>query len=313
MRGKSVLISGGSGLVGTRLTEILLKKGYQVGHISRSKPSYAKATDDKIETIVWDLKNKTIDTEKVEKYDYLINLVGAGIADKKWTDQRKEVIIKSRTSSVDFLFDLMKDKKINFQSVVSASASGFYGFKTSDHIHLEDENPGSDFLAKTCVSWENAAHQIRSLNIPTSIVRIGIVLSTNGGALKELAKPVKMGVGSPLGDGKQYIPWIHIDDLCGIFIHAMENKLNDTFNAGADEQVDNATFTKTLASVLDKPYWAPNVPAFVMKIILGERAVMVLEGSRISNEKIKANGFKFKFSKLREALEELYDEEDFRH
>lgn len=301
MAGKAVLISGGSGLVGNRLTEILLKKGYQVGHISRS------ASDNKqIETIVWDLKKKHIEVEKVKKYDYLINLVGAGIADKKWTKQRKEVILKSRTESVDFLFELMKDKKINFESVVSASASGYYGFETSEHIHKEEENPGSDFLAETCVAWENSAHQIRSLNIPTSIVRIGIVLSTDGGALKELAKPIKFGVGSPLGDGKQYIPWIHIDDLCGIFIHAMENKLNDTFNAGADEQVDNSTFTKTLASVLNKPYWAPNVPAFVMKIILGDRAVMVLEGSRISNEKIKANGFEFKFKKLRAALEELY-------
>jgi hypothetical protein len=298
---ESVLISGGSGLVGHVLTDLLIEKGYKVGHISRSSSG-----DARVETIVWDLKKKTIDIEKVKKYDYLINLVGAGIADKKWTAERKKEIVNSRVDALNFLFEITKNNGINFKSIVSASAVGFYGFEISEHIYEETDQPGSDFLAETCVKWEKAAFQFSTLSIPISTVRIGIVLSTEGGALKELARPIKLYAGAPLGSGKQYIPWVHIHDVSSQFIFQMESKLTGNYNGCADEHRTNAEFTKDVANVLKKPLILPNVPAFVMKIILGERAMMVLKGSPISNKKIKAAGFKYKFNRLEEALRELY-------
>ena len=154
--------------------------------------------------------------------------------------------------------------------------------------------------------WEQSTDSIKKLNIPIALVRIGIVLDKNGGALKEMAKPVKLFAGAALGTGKQYLPWIHIEDLCRMFIHAMENKLEGPFNAGAPNQVNNKTFTKVLAKVLNRPFFLPNVPAFVMKLLLGTRALLVLEGSRVSPEKIEQTGFKFEFTKLEEALREIY-------
>ncbi len=298
---ESVLISGGSGLVGNILTNLLLEKGYKVGHISRSK-----SADNRVETIVWDLKKKTIDIDKVVKYDYLINLVGAGIADKKWTDERKREIVDSRVDALNFLFEIIKNNENHFKSIVSASAVGYYGFETSEHIFTETDSPGKDFLAQTCVKWEKAVFQFDALNIPTSAVRIGIVLSTEGGALKELARPIKLFAGAPLGSGDQYIPWVHIKDVSRQFIYQMENKFIGAYNATADEHKTNAAFTNDVAQVLKKPLFLPNVPKFVMKIILGERALMVLKGNKISNQKVKKAGFKYEFSNLKNALEDLY-------
>lgn len=298
---ESVLISGGSGLVGNVLTELLIKKGYKVGHISRSASS-----NPNVETIVWDLKKKKIDIELVKKYDYLINLVGAGIADKKWTDDRKEEIVRSRVDSLNFLYGITKEHHLNFKSVVSASAVGYYGFNTSDHIYDESDPSSDDFLGDTCKKWEKALFQFDELNIPTSAVRIGLVLSTEGGALKELASPIKLFAGAPLGSGKQYMPWVHINDICNQFIFQMENKLKGSFNGCADEHITNKEFTEAVAKVLKKPLLLPNVPAFVMKIILGQRSLMVLNGSRVSNKKIKAAGFQFKYSQLGDALKDLF-------
>lgn len=299
---ESVLISGGSGLVGNILTDLLLEKGYKVGHISRSQ-----SADNRVETIVWDLKKKTIDIDKVVKYDYLINLVGAGIADKKWTDERKREIVDSRVDALNFLFEIVQNNDHQFKSIVSASAVGYYGFETSKHVFTESDQPGTDFLAETCVKWEKAVFQFNELNIPTSAVRIGIVLSTAGGALKELARPVKFFAGAPLGSGDQYIPWVHIKDVSRQFIYQMENRLSGVYNAAADEHKTNAEFTKDVAQVLNKPLLLPNVPKFVMKIILGERALMVLKGNKISNQKVKKAGFNYEFSNLKNALEDLYN------
>jgi len=297
---KRVLISGGSGLVGSRLSELLQTKGYEVAHLSRS------ASNGKIKTIHWDIKNRKLNASEIEAYDSIIHLAGAGIVDEPWTDKRKKIIQESRTKTAELLKQAIEQNTKKPKVIVSASAVGYYGFVTSEHIFTEEDEPGNDFLADTCVQWEKSVDTIAKLGIPTAKIRIGIVLSKNGGALKEMANPVKYLVGAPLGSGKQYMPWIHIDDLCAIFIHALENKLEGAFNAGAPNQVNNRNFTSTLAKVLNKPLWLPNVPAFVMKLILGKRALLVLEGSRVSCEKIQGSGFSFKFKTLKNALEEIY-------
>lgn len=298
---KSVLISGGSGLVGSRLTQLLLQKGYKVAHLSRS------ASEGEVKTIKWDIEKMELDSSAIEPYDYIINLAGAGIVDESWTEERKKILQESRTKTVALLARAVAQNTKKPISFVSASAVGYYGLKTSDHFFTEEDSPGDDFLAKTCIKWEDSINKVAAMGVPTTTIRIGIVLSADGGALKEMANPIKFGVGAPLGNGKQYMPWIHIDDLCGIFIHAFESKLQGVFNAGAPNQVNNKKFTTSLAKVLGKPLWLPNVPSFIMKLILGSRALLVLEGSRVSCKKVQAAGYKFKFEHLEDALEDIYN------
>lgn len=297
---KKVLIGGGSGLVGKRLTEILSTKGYEVSHLSRSTEGK------KTPTIKWSVSKMQLDSTEIEKFDHIINLTGAGIVDEPWTEERKQVLVDSRVKSTQLLAKAIKANSKKPESFVSASAVGYYGFVTSKKIFTEKDEAGTDFLAETCVLWEESTKEIENLGIPTSKVRIGIVLTKEGGALKEMAKPIKFGFGAALGSGQQYMPWIHIDDLCHLFIHAMESKLEGAYNAGAPNQVNNKEFTKILAKVLRKPLWLPNVPAFVMKLILGTRALLVLEGSRVSSTKTENSGFKFKYENLKAALKEIY-------
>jgi len=296
---KKVLLGGGSGLVGTRLNELLTEKGYAVWILSRNSKG-------KKNTIEWDVKKQLLDAHLLEDFNHVINLTGAGIVDKPWTDKRKKEIIDSRVNSTALLAKAISQNPKHPESFVSASAVGFYGFVTGEHIFKETDAAGTDFLAETCESWEQSTDSIKKLGIPTALIRIGIVLDKNGGALKEMAKPVKLFAAAALGTGKQYLPWIHIDDLCKLFIHAMENKLEGAFNAGAPNQVNNKTFTKVLAKVLKRPFFLPNVPPFMMKLILGTRALLVLEGSRVSSEKIQQTGFEFEFKELEGALREIY-------
>lgn len=301
---KKVLISGGSGLVGTKLTAMLVKKGYEVAHLSRSSSSISP----NIKTIVWDVEKMQLNANDIAEYDHIVHLAGAGIIDEPWTENRKQVILESRTKGAELLKNAIAQNEKKPASFVSASAVGYYGFVTSDHIFKESDNPGNDFLANTCVAWEEAVDEVGQLGINTSKIRIGLVMSEKGGALKEMAKPIKIGFGAALGSGKQYMPWIHIEDLCRIFIHAMEHKLTGAYNAAApaENQVNNIVFTKAVAKALKKPLWLPNVPTFVIKIILGKRALLVLEGSRVDSTKIREQGFEFKYEKLNEALEAIY-------
>ena len=236
---QKVLISGGSGLVGTRLTEILLDKGYDVGHLSRQVTSNTT-----VETIVWDVNNMKLDFKAIEKYDYIIQLAGAGIIDKPWTKDRKKAIIDSRVKSTQLLKLAIESNSTKPKAFISASAIGFYGLETSEHTFLETDLPGKDFLAETCVLWEQSINELESLTIPLSRIRIGLVLSKHGGALKEMAKPIKFGFGAALGSGKQYMPWIHIDDLCNLFIFCFENGKSEIYNGVAPNQMNNNEFYK---------------------------------------------------------------------
>ena len=296
---KKVLLGGGSGLVGKRLNALLTERGYDVWILSRS-------ANGKENVIEWDVRNQKLEANQIEDFDYIINLTGAGIVDEPWTDERKQEIKDSRTKSTALLASAISKNTKKPTSFVSASAVGYYGFVTGEHVFKECDAPGNDFLAETCELWEESTKAISKIGIPTALIRIGIVLDKNGGALKEMAKPVKLFAAAALGTGKQYLPWIHIDDLCRMFIHSMEHKLEGSFNAGAPNQVNNKEFIKVLAKVLQRPFFLPNVTAFMMKLILGTRALLVLEGSRVSPEKIQKTGFEFEFEELERALDEIY-------
>jgi uncharacterized protein len=296
---KKILITGASGLIGKRLTDLLLKKGYQVSHLSRSSKS------GRVPSFVWDVDKDEMDSKALEGVDAIIHLAGAGVADKRWTKSRKEEILMSRVKSTELLHNTLLATPNTVKAVVSASAIGYYGFQFNEEL-TEESKPGADFLAKVTNQWEAEVDKLAALKIRVVKLRIGIVLSEKGGALVEMAKPIRWGVGSPLGTGSQYISWIHLDDLCEMFIHAIDtDQMNGAFNAVSGNWVTNEEMTKAIAHELKRPLWLPNVPTFVLKIVVGEMAAIVLGGSKVSADKIKKTGFEFQYSKLENALEEL--------
>jgi uncharacterized protein len=300
MPGK-ILIAGGSGLVGSRLSEMLIDLGYEVAHLSRSPDKYSR-----YKTFRWDVKDKFIDENAITYADYIINLAGASVAEKKWTDEVKQEIIASRVQSANLIYSSLQKTNHHVKGYISASAVGIYG-DTGEQLMSEDSTYGDDFLAEVCKAWETAAWQVKELDLRTVILRLGIVLSNQGGALPQIARPIKMMAGAPLGTGKQYMSWIHIDDACRIFIAAIEDtRLEGVYNAVAPHPVTNKEFTKELADTIHMPLVLPKVPAFALNIVLGEKSEVVLTGQRVSATKILHTGFSFEYNYLEEALDALY-------
>jgi uncharacterized protein len=289
-----ILITGGTGLVGTRLAELLLDKKHEVAILTRNPKEKNE--------FKWDISKEYIDKKAFENVDYIIHLAGAGIADERWTDNRKKIIINSRVDSANLIYNNIKKLKINLKGFISASGIGFYGASTTETIFKENDKAGNDFLGDVCVKWENAAHQFKNLNIPVSIFRTGVVLSDNGGALDKMITPII----SPLGSGKQYMPWIHIDDLCEMYIDALNEGFEGIYNAVAPEHHNSKSFSKILAKKVGKPFIGINVPSFMLKLLFGDMSIILLEGSRISAKKIEKQNFTFRFPKLSNALDDLF-------
>ncbi|HCE53579.1 MAG TPA: TIGR01777 family protein [Lutibacter sp.] len=293
----SILVTGGTGFIGRTLSDLLRENGHTVLVLSRAKT-------DKPNTFYWNLAERYIEPEAIIDTDYIIHLAGEGIADKRWTPQRKKDLINSRVETANLLFEKVKELNPNLKGFISASGIGYYGAITSEKIYNENDAAGRDFVSAICKVWEKAANQFNKINIRTVILRTGVVLSKEGGALEKLSQPIKLGVGAALGSGEQYIPWIHLEDLCNMYLFAIENEeFKGIYNAVAPEHLTNKSLTKIIANKLKKPLWLPNIPAFVMKLLLGKMAIIILEGSRISSEKIVAAGFKFKLPTLKEALD----------
>ena len=301
---KKILITGGTGLIGSRLSEILIDLGYDVAHLSR-KPS--KVTHYK--AFRWDVKAGTIDDSALTYADYIIHLAGANVSEGKWTEERKKEILDSRVESSLLLYRRLKELPHHVKAFISSSAVGIYG-DTGDRLVTEESGYGDDFLAEVTKQWEAAAWRVHELGIRTVLFRTGVVLSDKGGALPQIAKPIKMLAGAPLGSGKQYMSWIHIDDLCRLYVEAIENtSLNSVYNAVAPNPATNEEFTKTLAKVMHKPLVLPKVPAFGLKLMLGEVSEIVLTGQRVSANKILHSGFTFEYVTLDKALASFYSEE----
>ncbi len=298
---KKILIAGGSGLVGTHLADHLQKKGFHINILSRSKKPELS-----YDSYVWDIQKSYIDPKAFEGVDYLINLSGASIAGKAWTAARKEVILQSRLQSTMLLFEYIKKNNIKLEKFICASATGYYGSKTQEKIFEETDPPAKDFLGKVCEQWEAAACRFQQLNIPTVRIRTGVVLAKEAGALPKLLKPFQYYAGAVLGKGSQYFPWIHIDDICGIYEKALsDSQVDGVYNAVAPEHINNRQMTKVIAQVLGKRVWLPPVPAFVLKWILGDQALLIMEGSRISVDKIVKAGYQFQFKTFQKALTDL--------
>lgn len=298
---KKILITGASGLLGRALTKLLLNEGYEVAHLGRSKRDKLK-----IKQYIWDIAKGFIEEGTLEDVDTIIHLAGAGIAEKRWTPKRKQEIIESRTKSAELMYRYLSNNSLSPDTFISASAIGYYGAVTSDKIFTEDDKPGKDFQASVCGIWEESADKFSELGIRTVKLRFGVVLSKEGGALKKMLLPTKFGLGSALGSGNQIFPWVHIDDVVNIILKSIrENNMKGAFNVVAPSFNDYNDFSRTLAKVLQKPYFMPNVPAFALKLVFGEMSDIILKGSRISPQKIIEQGYNFKHRNLEEALKNI--------
>ena len=218
----------------------------------------------------------------------------ANIADKRWSDQQKKIIINSRVQTTNLLFKTLKENKHNIKGVISASGADCYGLKTTDNLYKETDSYGNDFLSEVCKHWENSVLQFDSIGVKTTCLRTGVVFAKEKSALQKMTTPIKIGIGSPLGTGKQIMSYIHIEDLCNMYIHAIENSVYGMYNAVAVNNT-NKQVTKSIAKILKAPLFMPNAPSFVLKLLFGEMASILLEGSAVDNSKIKATGFIFKY------------------
>jgi len=298
---ETVLITGGSGLIGRNLCFGLKERGFKVAILSRTGntnsdlPSYAL-------NIAEDENTK----KAIATADYIIHLAGANIGEKRWTTGRKQEIIDSRVKTAQLIFKILKNNNNKIKAFISASATGYYGAVTSEKIFNENDPPGSDFLGSVCQVWEQSADSYEELGARVIKIRTGIVLTGRGGALEKMLFPVKLVLGSAFGAGNQYIPWIHIDDLCNIYIKAIEDvKMRGVYNAVAPEHITNKEFTRSLSKTLKKPFWFPNIPAVVIKLVFSEMSVMILNGSRVSCHKIREAGYDYLFPEIQGALENL--------
>ena len=298
---KNVLITGGTGFIGKHLTELLVKNGFSVSILSRNEE---QNTAD-VFYYKWDVSNNFIEETAVISADYVVHLAGENIADKRWTAKRKEQIVQSREQSIGLIYSVLEKSNKKLEAFISASGIGIYGAINGELICTENTLPANDFLGITCQKWEAATTKISNLGIRTVQIRTGLVLGKDDGFLKKLTPVFKYGLGSALGSGKQYMPWIHIDDLCSIYLEAINNTLmTGAYNAAITDNTTNTIFSKTLAKIYGYSIWLPNVPAFLLKMAMGEMAQIILTGRRVSSEKIEKLGFQFRYKKLEEALKD---------
>jgi uncharacterized protein len=301
-----VLITGGTGLVGKTLTTHLIKAGYSVIILTRKLPQKASTNPD-ISYAEWDITKGTIDRLALSASDYIIHLAGAGVMDRSWTRAYKKEIVDSRVKSSELLVKTLKENTHNVKGVISASAMGWYGEDKANQEPFVETDPAADnFLGETCLQWERSIGPVQEQDIRLVKLRLGIVLG-QGGALEEFRKPLRFGIATILGTGKQIISWIHIDDLCRMFIFAMENEqLSGNYNAVAPSPVSNKALVLELAQCMKGKFFIPvHVPQFAIKLILGAKSIEVLKSTTVSCQKIKDAGFTFLYPSLKPAIENL--------
>jgi len=302
---QTVLITGASGMVGTELVTPLIQRGYRIHALTRKLPSEAH----QVAYFTWDVEKQIIDEACIKGVGAIIHLAGENIGKKPWSKRVRNQILKSRTDSIDLLYQLLATVDHQVRCVISASATGYYGNRRDELLH-EDRVPADDFLGSTCFAWEMAVAKGRSLGLRTVSLRSGVVFASNKGTLPKLAAPIKLGLGAALGNGKQYIPWIHMADVVNMYIYALEHpELHGVYNMVAPETITNKQLNQQLAKVLHKPLWLPPIPAFALKTILGKMSELLLDSTKVSPDKIIQAGFKFQYPTTDAALKNIFGKE----
>lgn len=298
-----VLIAGGTGLIGSRLSLLLTEKGYQVTHLSRNPKS-----DSPYPAYHWDPSKGVMDENAIVESDYIINIAGAGIADARWTDARKKLIINSRVQGNHLLLTTLQETGHSPKAFISGAAIGYYGDRGEQEV-WEEDGPGIGFLPESCTQWEESIQAIMQTGIRTVAIRIGLVLSTQGGALEKMLLPLYALTSTYFGNGQQWYSWVHIDDLCRQFIFALENKeMSGIYNGVSPNPARNKTIAQQLPKAKGVPAIILPAPALALRVAMGEMADAVLTSTKVSADKILAAGFKFEHPELTETLKHLLKE-----
>lgn len=320
---QTVLITGGTGLIGTALTQLLLQKGYNVIILTRSKeppsaaeglPQAQQTTNSKPQTVsyaTWDIHNQTIDINAIKSADHIIHLAGANVGDRRWTKKRKQEIVESRIKSSALIVKALEENENKIKTVVSASGIGWYGPDTPASLKRggfrENDPVAEGFLGDTCQQWEQSIEPVTKLGKRLVKLRTGIVLDKNEGAMREFKKPLRSGIATILGSGKQVMSWIHIDDICRLYLYVLENEsMQGVYNAVTPQPVTNKTLVLQLAKhKRGKFYMVMHVPTFMLKLVLGEMSIEVLKSATVNNEKVRQAGYKFVYPSLESAMNQL--------
>lgn len=298
---KTILLTGGTGLVGSQLSKQLEAKGHQVRILTQQKN---KADQKKY--FYWNWKNHELDLQALQNIDAIIHLAGRNISEGFWTSKNKQEIIDSRVQSLAFLQAQFAQANKTVDVFISASGTGYYGFEKQTEPCIETQKPGHDFLAKTCIVWEKAAHDFSNQSKRLVVLRTGVVLSKKGGMLSILEKLTRLYAAQVVGSGQQIIPWIHIDDLCALYVQALENPSYHGIYNAVGGNTSQKEFTFTLAKQLKKPVLLPNLPLWFLRLVLGEKSVLLTHGVSISNQKACDAGFGFEHQNLALCLKSIF-------
>lgn len=307
---ETVLITGGTGLVGQALTQLLTDQGYQVIILSRQPDAAHNTANNNLVTYAgWDVQRQTIDLNALAAADHIVHLAGANVGGKRWTAAYKKEILESRTGTSDLLVNALRQHPNKVRKFISASATGYYGeYDRKDGPFTETDPAAGDFLGTTCKAWEDSVLRAESLDKQVVILRTGIALSRKGGALKEFQKPLQFGFATILGNGEQWVSWIHLQDLVRLYFNAIVNpQLQGVFNAVAPQPVHHKELILAMArAAKGKSFIPAYVPAFALKLALGEMSTEVLKSTRVSSRKIQDTGFLFSYPDINTAMEQLY-------
>jgi uncharacterized protein (TIGR01777 family) len=297
-----VLITGATGLIGKEIVKLCHKQNIDVHYLTTSHSKIEEKEN--LRGFYWNPRQGEIDISAIQGVDAIIHLAGAPIS-KRWTQSYKTEILESRVLTGNILFNTLQKNKHHIRHFISSSGVNVY---PSDLIKAYSEDfQGEDdsFLGNVVVSWEEVADKFALLNLKVTKIRTGMVLDAEQGALPEILKPIKLGAGAPLGSGKQWQSWIHIEDIAEIYLYVLKSELDGIFNAVAPDSVTNTEMTKQLAKHLKKPLILPNVPEFALKLMLGEMATLLTSSQKVSSKKIQDKGFTFKFPDLKSAIQDL--------
>ena len=298
----NILITGSTGLIGSKIIELCVKKGFSVKYLTTRKSKIINS--DLVEGFLWDPSTRYINKNCFKNVDTIVNLAGSSIS-KRWTNSHKKSIIGSRLNSLRFLKESIINNNVKIKHLVSASAIGIYKSSKTKIYNENDDVNHDNFLSDIVLKWEKEANHFKKLGIKVSIIRIGLVLSKLNGIFPKSIMPIKFGLGSYFGTGDQWQSWIHINDISNIFLFIIQEKLYGVFNAVAPNPVTNKVFVNTIAKQINRPIFLPGISKTIMSLILGEMHIIVFESQRVDSKKIVKKKFQFQFKNFDDAVKDL--------